>query len=96
MIIETVAIDKEVLDAMFERMTYLHKMICHLFEKMRNKDCGDWLTLEETCNILNVSERKVRNLQSGGRIGFVRYGKKCKYKAEDVHALVMKGGIDDE
>ena len=57
---------------MFERMTYLHKMIFHLFEKIRNKNSGDWLTLEETCNILNVSERKVRNLQSVVRIGFVR------------------------
>ena len=33
---------------MFERMTYLHKMIFHLFEKIRNKNSGDWLTLEET------------------------------------------------
>lgn len=81
---------------MFERMTSLHKMIFNLFEKMRNKDRGDWLTLEETCAILNISERKVRNLQSGGRIGFVRYGKKCKYKAEDVYGLVMKGGIGNE
>ena len=51
---------------------------------------------QETCNILNVSERKVRNLQSGGRIGFVRYGKKCKYKADDVYAIVMKGGVGNE
>ena len=39
---------------MFERMAYLHKMMFHLFEKIRNKDRGDWLTLEETCAILNV------------------------------------------
>ena len=77
---------------MFERMTYLHKMLFTLFEKIRNKNSGDWLTLEETCQFLNCSERKVRNLQSGGRIGFVRHGKKCMYKADDVYALVLKGG----
>ncbi len=81
---------------MFERMTYLHKMLFTLFEKIRNKNADDWLTLEETCQFLNCSERKVRNLQSGGRIGFVRYGKKCKYKADDVYALFLKGGDDIE
>lgn len=81
---------------MFERMTYLHKIIFNLFEKIRNKNSGDWLSLEETCRILNISERKVRNLQAGGRIGFVRYGKKCKYKADDVYAIVLKGGADIE
>lgn len=75
-------------------MAYLHKMLYKLFEKIRNKNSGDWLTLEETCELLNVSERKVRSLQSGGRIGFVKYGKKCCYKADDVFAIVMKGGVE--
>lgn len=75
---EIVAIDKEVLDAMFERMAYLHNMLHTLFERVRDKNPDDWLSLEETCRLLNISERKVRNLQSGGRIGFVRCGKKYK------------------
>ena len=27
---------------------------------------------------------------------FVRYGKKCKYKADDIYAIVMKGGVGNE
>lgn len=80
---------------MFERMTYLHNMICTLFEKLRDKGPGDWLTMQQTCEMLNVCERKVRSLQAGGKIGFVRHGKKCCYKAEDVYNLIIKGGIDD-
>ncbi len=93
---EIVQIEKDVLDAMFERMAYLHKVFFTLFERIRNKNPDDWLSLEETCQILNVSERKVRNLQSGGRIGFVKYGKKSRYKATDVLAILLKGGVDIE
>lgn len=93
---EIVQIEKGVLDAMFERMAYLHKMFFTLFERVRNKNPDDWLSLEETCQILNVSERKVRNLQSGGRIGFVKYGKKSRYKAADVFSILLKGGADAE
>ena len=93
---EIVAIDKEVLDAIFERMAYLHNMLHTLFERVHDKNPDDWLSLEETCRLLNISERKVRNLQSGGRIGFVRCGKKCKYSAQDVSAIIAKGGADIE
>lgn len=93
---EIVQIEKGVLDAMFERMAYLHKVFFTLFERIRNKNHDDWLSLEETCQILNASERKVRNLQSGGRIGFVKYGKKSRYKAADVLAILLKGGVDIE
>lgn len=67
-------------------------MVHTLFERLRDKKFGDWLTLEETAKILNVSERQVRNLQNGGKIGFIRHGRKCCYNAEDVFALIKKGG----
>ena len=93
---EIIQIEKDVLDAVFERMTYLHKTMFTLFERIHNKNSGDWLSLEETCQILNVSERKVRNLQSGGRIGFVKHGKRSRYKADDVFAIIRKGGVNVE
>lgn len=79
---------------MFERMTYLHNMICTLFEKLRDKETGDWLSLEQVCEMLNVSERKVRTMQTTGKIGFVRHGKRCCYKAEDVYNLIIKGNSE--
>lgn len=81
---------------MLERMAYLHNMVHSLYEKMRDRSGADWLTLKEVCQILNISERKVRNLQYGGRIGFVKHGKKSCYKAADVYAIVMGGGVDAE
>lgn len=95
-ILEIVQIEKEVFDAMLERVAYLHNMIHTLFEKMRDKGNEDWLTLKEVCQILNISERKVRNLQYGGKIGFVKHGKKSCYKAADIYAIAMGGVRDDE
>lgn len=86
---EIVQVEKEIFEAMLERMAYLHNTVNSLYERMRDKGSGDWLTLQEVCQILNISERKVRNLQYGGRIGFVKHGKKSCYKAEDVHAIAM-------
>lgn len=81
---------------MLERMAYLHNMVHALYEKMRDKGNEDWFTLKEVCQILNLSERKVRILQYGGRIGFVKHGKKSCYKAADVYAIAIGGGTDDE
>ncbi|MCM1142183.1 MAG: helix-turn-helix domain-containing protein [Muribaculum sp.] len=86
---EVVQIEKDLFDAMLERMAYLHETVCTLYEKMRDKCKDDWLSLQEVCKILNISERKVRNLQYGGRIGFVKHGKKSCYKADDVYAIAM-------
>ena len=86
---EIVQIEKELFDAMLERMAYLHNTVHTLYEKMRDKANGDWFTLQEVCQILKISERKVRNLQYGGRIGFVKHGKKSCYKAEDVYAMAV-------
>lgn len=41
---EIVQIEKDVLDAMFERMAYLHKVFFTLFERIRNKNPDDWLS----------------------------------------------------
>lgn len=87
--LEIIQIEKEVFDAMLERMAYLHDTICSLYNRMRDKKDGDWLTLQEVCKVLNISERKVRGLQYGGRLGFVKHGKKSCYKAEDVYAIAM-------
>ena len=81
---EVVQIEKEVLDMMFERMAYLHDMIHTLFDRLRDKKPGDWLTLEETAEILNISTRQVRNLQNGGRIAFYRLDGKILYDEDDV------------
>lgn len=77
---------------MLDKMNYLHSLICIMYDRMCDKHKDDWLTVKEVCKFLNISERKVRSLQRGGRIGYVRYGRKCCYKAEDVYALLMKGG----
>lgn len=41
---EVVQIEKEMLDMMLSRMAYLHDMVHTLFERLRDKKFGDWLT----------------------------------------------------
>ena len=92
---EIVTIEKKIFELWQEKFNhFIHRMdaLCTPLRRKQDK----WLDNCETCRLLNISERKVRNLQSGGRIGFVRCGKKCKYSAQDVSAIIAKGGADIE
>lgn len=87
---ELVQIDKEVLDMMFDTMNYQSELIALLSKKFQNIQKGRWMTTEEVAKFLCVSERKVRLLKSSGRIGFIKNGKACLYRSEDVLSLVTK------
>ena len=83
-----IQIEEEILKDMLDRVAYLHKLYIKLYESLRNKGIGDWLTMEQVCDILNVSDTKVRSLKKGGRIGFIKCGKTLRFDAEDVFSLL--------
>ena len=83
-----IQIEEEILKDMLDRVAYLHKLYIKLYESLRNKSIGDWLTMEQVCDILNVSDTKVRSLKKGGRIGFIKCGKTLRFDAGDVFSLL--------
>ena len=83
-----IQIEEEIFKDMLDRVAYLHKLYIKLYESLRNKGIGDWLTMEQVCDILNVSDTKVRSLKKGGRIGFIKCGKTLRFDAEDVFSLL--------
>lgn len=87
---EFVQIEKDVLDDIFDRVSYLRKTIISIYERIRNKDPDDWLTLQELCDLLQISPSKANSLKKGGRIGFTKCGKNHLYLAEDAVGLLEK------
>ena len=55
---EFVQIEKSELEEIFSRMSYLKKVFITFFERVRNKEPDDWLTLQELCEFLHISESK--------------------------------------
>lgn len=87
---EFVQIEKEVLEEIFSRSAYLHKVISTFYERVRNKEPDDWLTMEQLCGLLHISESKARSLKKSGRIGFAKCGKGFLYSAKDAFCLLER------
>lgn len=87
---EFVQIEKEVLVEIFDRMSYLQKVFVSVYERLRNKELGDWLTMQQLCELLHISESKARSLKRGGHIGYIRCGKESRFDVADVPALLER------
>lgn len=87
---EFVQIEKDVLDDIFDRVSYLRNTLMSIYERVRNKEPDDWLTLSELCEMLQISPSKANSLKKGGRIGFTKCGKNHLYLAGDAISLLEK------
>ena len=94
---EFIQIERSVLEEILDRTAYLRKVITGLYERVRNKEPADLLTLEQLCEFLNISPSKARSLKKSGRIGFVKSGKSYLYLADDAFRLLERvEAISDE
>lgn len=89
-ILEIVQIDKEVLQMMFDMMEYQTRLIKNMYDRLRNVTPEKWLPTEDVAKLLSVSPRKVRTMKALGQLGFIKQGRKCLYKSEDVYSCIRK------
>lgn len=85
-----IQIEEELFHDMLGRISFLRKQYARLYERLRNRDIGEWLTIEQVCAILNVSDTKVRSLKRSGRLGFIKCGKTLRFDAGDVYAILER------
>lgn len=87
---DTIEIEREVFDALINRVDFLHKTVKALYEQLRDKKLSDWLTTRQTCDYLYISERKLRGMKERGKIGFAHLGRLSQFKAGDIAQLIVK------
>ena len=87
---EFVQIEKSELEEIFSRMAYIRKVLVTFFERVRNKEPDDWLTLEQLCGLLHISESKARSLKKSGHLGFIKVGKGSMFLAGDAFGLLER------
>lgn len=87
---DTIEIEREVFDALISRVDFLHKTVKALYEQLRDKKLSDWLTTKQTCDFLNISERKLRSMKERGKIEFSHLGRLSQFKAGDIAQLIVK------
>ena len=87
---DTIEVEREVLDALIERVDYLHKTVKVLYDELRDKRLSDWLNTKQTCDYLHISERKLRALKERGKIGFSHIGRLSQFMGSDIAGLIVR------
>lgn len=87
---DTIEVEREVFDALIERVDFLHKTVKALYDELRDKKLSDWLNTKQTCDYLHISERKLRTLKERGKIGFSHIGRLSQFKGSDITRLVVR------
>lgn len=60
---DIIEVEREVFDALINRVDFLHKTVKALYDQLRYKKLSDWFTTKQTCNYLHISERKLRTMK---------------------------------
>ena len=87
---ETIEIEKDVFYSLLDRVDILHKTVTALHDRLRDRRLSEWLTTEQTCEFLHISERKLRSLKEHGRIGYSHTGRLTQFRGSDVVGLITK------
>lgn len=87
---DTIEIEREVFDALIERVDFLHKTVKVMYNELRDKRLSDWLNTKQTCDYLHISERKLRTMKERGKIGFSHLGRLSQFKGSDIARLIIK------
>ncbi len=75
---------------MFEMVEYQTLVIAAMYEKFKPVKSGQWISTETAAELLCVSPRKVRMMKNLGHLGFIKHGRKCFYKSDDVNSQIKK------
>ena len=85
---DTIEVEREVFDALIERVDFLHKTVKVLYDELRDKRLSDWLNTKQTCDYLRISERKLLTLKERGKIGISHIGRLSQFKGSDIARLI--------
>ena len=85
---ETVSIEKKTFEALMAQWDAFVEKVTALQRKGDGKRLARWLTGDEVCNRLRISQRTLQKLRDKGFIGYSQIGHKFFYKPEDVQGIV--------
>ena len=87
---DIIEVEREVFDALINRVDFLHKTVKALYDQLRDKKLSDWLTTKQTCDYLHISERKLRTMKERGKIAFSHLGRLSQFKGSDIAGVIVK------
>ena len=89
---EIIAIEKEAFEALLSETQRLTRLVEVLSLKCQDKRLQKWLTGEEVCDILKISQRSLPIRRSKHKICYAQMGRKFYYRPEEVDLVIKQSG----
>lgn len=85
---EIVTIEKKTFETMLETINTLSDKLAALQRKCDGKRLDDWLSGEDVCERLRISQRTLQTLRDRRVIGYAQMNRKFYYKTDDVKSAL--------
>jgi len=89
---EIIAIEKKAFDALIAESKSLARQVEILSRQCQDKRLQKWLTSEDVCMILKISQRTLQTMRSKHKICFTQLGRKFYYRPEEVELVLKQSG----
>lgn len=89
---DIVVIERKAFEQLLEEARRLTERVELLSRKCQDKRLQKWLTGEEVCAILKISQRSLQTMRSKHKICYAQMGRKFYYRPEEVELVIRQSG----
>ena len=89
---EIIAIEKKAFETLLAETQRLTRQVELLSQKCQDKRLQKWLTGEDVCAILKISQRTLQTMRSKHKICYAQLGRKFYYRPEEVELVIKQSG----
>ena len=89
---DIVILEKSAFEQLLAEARQLAQRVESLSRKCQDKRFQKWLTGEEVCAILKISQRSLQTLRSKHKICYAQLGRKFYYRPEEVELVIRQSG----
>lgn len=89
---EIIAIEKKAFETLLAETQRLARQVELLSQKCQDKRLQKWLTGEDVCAILKISQRTLQTMRSKHKICYAQLGRKFYYRPEEVELVINQSG----
>jgi len=89
---DIVVLEKKAFDQLMDETRQLTQKVELLSHKCQDKRLQKWLTGEEVCAILKISQRSLQTMRSKHKICYAQLGRKFYYRPEEVELVIKQSG----
>lgn len=89
---EIIVIEKKTFETLLSETQRLARQVEVLSQKCQDKRFQKWLTGEDVCDILKISQRTLQTMRSRHKICYAQLGRKFYYRPEEVELVIKQSG----